>query len=101
MMNFGEMKEALVLQKKMKKIQKSLKKLSLRRRDPGEGVEVEVNGEGHVKQIRILDPGLLDPGRKKDLERARVWTLQRAQEDARTESEKRMKELLGDLPLPF
>ncbi len=100
MMDFGKMKEVMQLQRKLKKIQKEIKKQTFPYESPTGMVRVVVNGEGVVQKIEFPDPSFLSESPRK-VEKELTRTVQEAQKRALKEAERRMQELLGDLDLPF
>lgn len=100
MMDFGKMKDVLQMQRKLKKIQKEIKKQTFPYESPTGMVRVVVNGEGMVQRIDFLDATFLSESPEK-VAKELTKSIQEAQKQALKETERKMQELLGDLDLPF
>ncbi len=100
MMDFGKMKDMMNLQRRLKKIQKEIKKQTYPYESPAGTIRVVVNGEGVVQKVEVLKPEFLQESTKK-VEKELTRTIQEAQKYALKETERKMQEMLGELDLPL
>lgn len=96
-MNFGQMKDAMALKARLGKMEKELKKARLSSDAQGGKIKITVNGTGEVLIVEI-DPDLLSPERRKDLEKGLAYAFNSAREAAGRFSQERFKELMESLP---
>lgn len=96
-MNFGQMKDAMALKARLGKMEKELKKARLSSDAQGGKIKITVNGTGEVLIVEI-DPELLSPERRKDLEKGLAYAFNSAREVAGRFSQERFKELMESLP---
>jgi len=96
-MNFGQMKDAMALRAKLGKMEHDLKKARLSADAQGGKIKITVDGTGEVHSVEI-DPELLNPGRKKDLEKGLAYAFNSAREAAGRFSQEKFKELVDSLP---
>ncbi len=96
-MNFGQMKDAMALKARLGKMERELKKARLSSDAQGGRIRITVDGTGEVQSIEI-DPELLSPNRKKDLEKGLAYAFNSAREAAGRFSQEKFKELVDSLP---
>ncbi len=96
-MNFGQMKDAMVLKSKLSKMEKKLKKARLTGQAQSGDIEVVVNGTGEVMEVKIADH-MLDPSKKKELQKGLTYAFNQAREAAGRFSQEELQKLMKDLP---
>ncbi|MEO0140602.1 MAG: YbaB/EbfC family nucleoid-associated protein [candidate division WOR-3 bacterium] len=96
-MNFGQMRDAMALRAKLGKMERELKKARLTADAQGGKIRITVDGTGEVQSIEV-DPELLSPDRKRDLEKGLAYAFNSAREAAGRFSQEKFQELIRDLP---
>ncbi|MEO0212118.1 MAG: YbaB/EbfC family nucleoid-associated protein [candidate division WOR-3 bacterium] len=96
-MNFGQMRDAMALRAKLGKMERELKKARLTTDAQGGKIRITVDGTGEVQSIEV-DPELLSPDRKRDLEKGLAYAFNSAREAAGRFSQEKFQELIRDLP---
>jgi len=99
---FGKLWEMKKMYDKYKQLQNALKKLVIRSKEGKfqDGDEeksqilVDISGEMKVQDVQIIDTGLLDPSKKKDLEWLLMKAIQKAQTKAQEVVQEKTKEIL-------
>ena len=87
------------MQSRMTEMQERLKNESISARAGGGMVEVAVDGQGTVRQIR-LDPEVVNPEDVETLEDLVLAAISEAQRRARERQEEEMKQAAGGFPMP-
>ncbi|MCL5407466.1 MAG: YbaB/EbfC family nucleoid-associated protein [Patescibacteria group bacterium] len=92
-------KQLWELQKKARAIQKELKETEVEAKAAEGQVTVIFNGEQHIQSIEI-DPAILTPERKKELEKALQQAISEAISRVQAIASEKMKAIAGDLNIP-
>jgi len=87
----------MALKAKLGKMERELKKARLSSDAQGGRIKITVDGTGEVQSVEI-DPELLNPERRKDLEKGLAYAFNSAREAAGRFSQERFKELVDSLP---
>jgi len=95
-MIFDKAKQAFALQAKARRLQKELKSALIEESALDGKVRVVVSGEQKIQSIQI-DPSLLQPGGKDNLEHFLKNALNAALSRAQEQAANKMKEITGDL----
>lgn len=93
------MKQAQELQGRMQQMQEELLALEIDGQAGAGMVRVRVNGRGDLKGLKI-DPSLLKPGEADMIEDLVIAAFQDAKTKVEAETQERMREVAGGLPLP-
>jgi len=93
------LKDAVLAQKNIKKIQSELKRKTVEVSGAGGKVRVTVCGDASLAEIKI-DPSLIDPRRAGELEKMVLETVNSALEKAKQMSAEHMQGLMADMGLP-
>ena len=96
-MNFGQMKDAMMLKAKLSKMEKKLKKTRLTGEAQSGAIKVVVNGTGEVLEVNIAEE-MMQPDRKKELQKGLVYAFNQAREAAARFSQEEVQKLMKDLP---
>mgnify|MGYP001069272540 CR=1 FL=1 len=97
-MNFGQMKDAMLLKAKLSKMERELKKARLYGDAQGGKIKITVDGTGEVQSVEIDPELLINSGRKKDLEKGLAYAFNTAREAAARFSQEKFRELVDSLP---
>ncbi len=100
MFNMRQMKEAMALRKKLKKMQKELKKARVEATEENGKVRVVVDGEQNLVAVEIAED-LLTPENRKKLQQALVRATNTALKQSKELAQQRVQELLGAMPEGF
>lgn len=92
-------KDAVLAQKNLKKIQNELKRKTVESSGAGGKVHVTACGDASLTSIKI-DPLFINPGRAGELEKTVLETVNDALEKAKKMSAEHMQGLMGDMGLP-
>lgn len=92
-------KQLWELQKKARAIQKDLKETEVEAKAADGQVTVVFNGEQHLQSVEI-DPIMLNPERKRDLEKALQQAISEAISRVQAIASEKMKVIAGDLNIP-
>lgn len=96
---FKMMKDAVLAQKNIKKIQDELKRKTVEYAGAGGRVRVIASGDASIVSIKI-DPALIDPGRANEMETKVAEAVNGALDEAKKMSAEHMRGLMADLGLP-
>jgi hypothetical protein len=96
---FKMMKDAVLAQKNLKKIQNELRQKTTEAASAGGKVRVTVAGDASIVSIKI-DPAVIDARRAGELERMVLEAVNNALEKAKEMSAEHMKGLVADMGLP-
>ncbi len=100
MFNMRQMKEAMALRKKLKKMQKELKKARIEATEENGQVRVVVDGEQNLVAVDIAED-LLSPQHRKRVQQAVVRAANQALKQSKELAQKRIQELMGSMPEGF
>lgn len=92
-------KQVWELQKKARAIQKDLKGTEVEAKAAEGKVIVVFNGEQHIQSVEI-DPEMLSPKNKKDLEKALEQAISEAISRVQAIAAEKMKAIAGNLNIP-
>lgn len=92
-------KQLWELQKKARAIQKELKETEVEAKAADGQVIVVFNGEQHIQSIEI-DPTMLNPEKKRELEKALQQAISEAISRVQVIASEKMKAIAGDLNIP-
>ncbi len=99
-MDYGNMmKQAKMMQKKMKKIQEELKTMEFEASSGGGAVRVKVNGDQEIKEVKI-NSEMVDAEDLEMLEDMVMVAVNDAINQAKEESQKKMASLTGGMNIP-
>lgn len=93
------MKQAKMMQKKMKKIQEELKTMEFEASSGGGAVRVKVNGDQEIKEVKI-NSEMVDAEDLEMLEDMVMVAVNDAINQAKEESQKKMASLTGGMNIP-
>lgn len=93
------MKQAKMMQKKMKKIQEELKAMEFEASSGGGAVKVKVNGDQEVKEVKI-NSEMVDAEDLEMLEDMVMVAVNDAINQAKEESQQKMASLTGGMNIP-
>lgn len=96
---FDKAKQVWGLQKKARAIQKELKETEVEAKAAAGKVVVIFNGEQHIQKVEI-DPSLLEPDKKKELEKALEQAIAEAVSRVQAIAAEKMKVIAGNLNIP-
>jgi len=96
---FDKAKQLYSLQKKARAIQKELKETEVEAKAAGGQVTVVFNGEQHIQSVEI-DESMLNPSKKKDLEKALEQAIAECVSRVQAIAAEKMKSVAGDLNIP-
>jgi len=96
---FDKAKQLYSLQKKARAIQKELKETEVEAKAAGGQVTVVFNGEQHIQSVEI-DELMLNPSKKKDLEKALEQAIAECVSRVQAIAAEKMKSVAGDLNIP-
>ena len=100
MTNIGNMmKQAQLLQKKMKDAQEKLKSIEVEGSSGGGMVKITANAKGEIKKINI-DKSLMNSEEKEITEDLIIAAINDAKIKAENAAEEEMKNVTGGIPLP-
>lgn len=92
--------QAQEMQGQLKKLQDELAQMSITGKSGGGMVTAEVNGQGHLKRIKI-DPSVVNPADVEMLEDLVTVAVDDAQKKAQEQAEAQTSKLAGGMNLPF
>lgn len=96
---FDKARQLYDLQKKARAIQKELKETEVEAKAAGGLVAVVFNGEQHIQEVNI-DESMLNPERKRELEKALEQAIAEAVSRVQAIAAEQMKKVAGDLNIP-
>lgn len=100
MKNFTDMmKQAQQLQSRLQELQTELEEMEVEGRSGGGMVVAVVTGKGAMRSLKI-DPSLIKADEAEILEDLVVAAVNDAKQKAEAQTQEKMKELTGGLPLP-
>ncbi|HLB95385.1 MAG TPA: YbaB/EbfC family nucleoid-associated protein [Patescibacteria group bacterium] len=96
---FDKAKQLWELQKKARAIQKELKNTEVEAKAADGKVVVVFNGEQHLQSIEI-EPAMLTPDKKRELEKALEQAISEAISRVQAIAAEKMKAIAGNLNIP-
>ena len=96
-MNFGQMKDAMMLKSKLAKMEKKIKKARLTGEAQSGAIKVVVNGAGEVLEVNIAEE-MMQLDRKKELQKGLAYAFNQAREAAARFSQEEIEKLMKGLP---
>ena len=93
------LKDTVLAQKNLKKIQDELKQKTVESSSANGKVRVTACGDASIIGIKI-DPAVIDPGRVNELEKMALEAVNSALEKAKKMSAEHMQNLMADMGLP-
>lgn len=93
-------KQAQEMQGQLKKLQDELAQMTISGTSGGGMVTAEVNGQGHLKRVKI-DPSVVNPADTEMLEDLVAVAVSEAQKKAQQQAEEHTTKLAGGMNLPF
>ena len=93
-------KQAQEMQGQLKKLQDELAQMTITGKAGGGMVTAEVNGQGHLKRIKI-EPSVVNPADIEMLEDLITVAIGDAQKNAQEQAEAQTSKLAGGMNLPF
>ncbi len=100
MLNMRQMKEAMALRKKLKKMQKELKKARVEGTDENGKIRVVVDGEQNLVAVEIAEE-LLAPEHRRRLQQGLLRATNAALKQSKELAQQRIQELMGAMPEGF
>ena len=98
-MDTQQMKQAMEMVSKMKKIQKELEKTPVNAESGKGEVKIVANGVQKIESLRI-DPQYVNLDKIEDLEKTLVKTINKVIEESQKLQADRMKEVTGGMHIP-